>query len=598
MRRNNGAGGLSRNAREVLSRRYLLKNDKGEVVEQPNELFARVASAVSEAEESYGGLYERDDVRVRFYEMMRSREFMPNSPTLMNAGTALGQLSACFVLPVEDSLDGIFGALHAMARIHQSGGGTGFDFSHLRPRGDLVATTKGTSSGPVSFMAIFNTATDVIMQGGRRRGANMAILRCDHPDIFEFITAKRSEGVLANFNVSVAATDSFMDAVRSNDTYGLVNPRTGRTVRRVRAREVFDAILSSAWETGDPGLLFIDTINRHNPTPKLGPMEAVNPCGELPLLPYESCNLGSINLDRMVRGGDVDWDKLRTTVGWAVRFLDDVIDVNKYPLPQTAQICRANRKIGLGVMGFADMLIRLGVPYASPEAVAWAQKIMRFIRTESERSSVELAAERGSFPNFERSVYAGRGPARRNASLNSIAPTGTISIISGCSSGIEPLFAVSYVRNVLDGAQLLETHPLFREAAEKAGVYTKEMLVRIARSGSPAAVPELPESLRKVFTTAFDVAPEQHVRIQAAFQQSTDNAVSKTINLAHETGVTDVERVYLMAHELGCKGITVYRYGSKEGQVLTFPNVSEEGSETLVAVNPEYAGGCAGPDCG
>ncbi len=597
-RRNSNVRGLSRNAREVLSRRYLLKNENGEVIERPNELFARVAGAVSEAEDSYTGPYERDDVRVRFYEMMRAREFMPNSPTLMNAGTALGQLSACFVLPVDDSLDGIFGALHAMAKIHQSGGGTGFDFSRLRPRGDLVATTKGTSSGPVSFMAVYNTATDVIMQGGRRRGANMAVLRCDHPDIFEFVTAKRSDGALNNFNISVAVTDAFMDAVRNDRTYGLINPRTAQTVRRVRAREVFDAILGSAWETGDPGLLFIDTINRHNPTPKLGPMEAVNPCGELPLLPYESCNLGSINLDRMVRDGEVDWEKLRRTVHWAIRFLDDVIDVNRYPLPETAAICRANRKVGLGVMGFADMLVRLGVPYSSPEAVDWARTIMQCVRTESERSSTELAAERGAFPNFERSIHAGRGPGRRNASLNSIAPTGTISIISECSSGIEPLFALSYVRNVLGGIHLLETHPLFREAAEKAGVYTKETLVRVARTGSLSEVPGLPSELAKVFTTAFDVPPAQHVRIQAAFQQSTDNAVSKTINLSHEAGVGDVERVYLMAHELGCKGITVYRYGSKKDQVLTFPNVSEHGDETLVAVAPEYAGGCTGPDCG
>ncbi len=588
------------NAMEVLKKRYLNKDDGRNVVETPGELFRRVARHVAGAEKRFRSAVSATEAEETFYDMMRELAFLPNSPTLMNAGTALGQLSACFVLPVDDSIDGIFGALRHMAKIHQSGGGTGFSFSHLRPKGDLVKTTKGEASGPVSFMSIFDAATGVIVQGGRRRGANMGILRCDHPDVMEFIEAKIDRGRFANFNLSVAVTDRFMDAVRRNGAFDLVNPRTGKKDRTVRARTIFDLIVYGAWRTGDPGLIFDDTVNRRNPTPALGRIEATNPCGELPLLPYESCNLGSLNLARMVRDGRPDWERMAETIRWGVRFLDDVIEVNNFPLEEIGAITRANRKIGLGIMGFADMLLRLGIPYNSREAELFARRLMAFIRRESLRASSQLAAERGVFPNYAQSVYARKNLPVRNATVNTVAPTGTISIIAGCSSGIEPLFAISYVRNVLSGTRLFEINPIFEKVARARGIYKREILAEIARWGTLRRIKGIPRDIKRVFVTAFDVEPEQHLRIQAAFQEHCDNSVSKTINLPAESTIDDVRNIYLAAHRLKCKGITIYRYGSRAEQVLSFrgadggPVILEE---DLVAAESEFAGGCMTGTC-
>jgi len=593
------------NAVEVLKRRYLLKDENRRVIETPSELFRRVAHHVARAEDNYDSGLAADDVEDRFYRMMRNRELMPNSPTLMNAGTRLGQLSACFVLPVEDSIEGIFKSLADMARIHQTGGGTGFSFSRLRPRGDLVASTKGRASGPISFMSIFDKATDVIVQGGRRRGANMGVLRCDHPDVLGFIEAKVGSDAFRNFNLSVGATDKFMRSIPENRPFDLVNPRTGEAVRQIGARSLLDLIVNAAWRTGDPGLIFLDEINRRNPTPQVGRIEATNPCGEVPLLPYESCILASINLDRMTRGEElgkaaVDWGKLRETVHWGIRFLDDVIDVNRYPLESIKAITLANRKIGLGVMGLADMLIRVGIPYNTGEAVTFATKLMRFIHRESRAASEELAAQRGAFPNFDKSVYAATGRKLRNATVNTIAPTGTISIIAGCSSGIEPLFAISFVRNVLSGTRLFETHPLFERVARDRGFYSRELLAEVARHPSLAKIKGIPGDVKKLFVTAFDVAPLQHLEIQAAFQKYTDNAVSKTINLPADATVEDVRETYLAAHRLKCKGITIYRYGSKSGQVLSVSEAEEgkqEEAPDFTSADTDFAGGCIGGVC-
>ena len=587
------------NAMEVLKKRYLLKDDHRTIIETPGELFRRVAAHVAQTEGRFKSSVSVEEAQERFYQMMRNLEFMPNSPTLMNAGTALGQLSACFVIPVEDSMDGIFTALKDMAKIHQTGGGTGFNFSRLRPQGDLVASTKGEASGPVSFMSIFDQATAVIVQGGKRRGANMGILRCDHPDIIEFIEAKTEKGRFANFNLSVGVIDRFMEAVKGNRPFDLINPRTRKPARTIKAGSLFDLIVNAAWRTGDPGLIFLDEINRRNPTPGVGPIEATNPCGELPLLPYESCNLASINLAKMVRGDSLDWERLKDRVTWGIRFLDNVIDVNTFPLPEVAQITFANRKIGLGVMGFADMLIRLGIPYTSSKAIQFAARLMHFIRTESLNASMALAHERGVFPNFERSIYAKNGMRVRNATVNTIAPTGTISIIANCSSGIEPLFAISFVRNVLSGTKLFEVNSLFEEMARKRGIYSQELLVRIAQQGSLQHIKEIPRDIRTLFVTAFDVSPKQHLLHQAAFQRCTDNSVSKTVNLPSDASVDDVRRTYLMAHQLKCKGITIYRYGSKEEQVLSFDYRREGGREEgdMLAAESEYSGGCVSGTC-
>jgi ribonucleoside-diphosphate reductase alpha chain len=482
-----------------------------------------------------------------------------------------------------------------MAVIHQTGGGTGFSFSDLRPKGDLVSSTKGEASGPVSFMSIFDQATGVIVQGGRRRGANMGILRCDHPDIVEFIGAKIDKKEFSNFNLSVGVTGKFIDAVNKNSEFSLVNPRTGKRVKRVKARAVFDLIVNSAWRTGDPGLVFLDEINRKNPTPKAGAIEATNPCGELPLLPYESCNLASINLAKMVKGNSIDWDKLVGCVKWGVRFLDDVIEVNKFPLPEIRKITSANRKIGLGVMGFADMLIKLGIPYDSKKAVLFAAELMSFIHKASMEASVKLAKERGVFPNFKKSAYSKKGPRMRNATVNTIAPTGSISIIAGCSSGIEPLFAVSFVRNILSGTKLFEINPLFERAAREKRIYNKKILSEIAKYGSLKDIKGVPDDIKRLFVTAFDVTPEDHLKIQAAFQKHTDNSVSKTINLPQDASIEDVRKIYLTAHKLKCKGITVYRYGSKEEQVLSFDYRQKKRSaavEDMMTAGSEYSGGC------
>jgi len=589
---------LPLNSLFVLKNRYLLKNDAQQVIETPRELFQRVAKAISQGELNYKSPYQREEVEEVFLQMMTSLKFMPNSPTLMNAGTSLGQLSACFVLPVEDSIGGIFETLKHMARIHQTGGGTGFDFSRLRPRGDIVSTTKGEASGPISFMSIFNQATGIIVQGGRRRGANMGIMRCDHPDIADFIQAKQQDGAFSNFNLSVAVTDAFMEAVRKNGTYDLISPRTGKKVKSIRAKSTFDLIVHSAWRSGDPGLVFLDEINRHNPTPAVGRIEATNPCGEIPLLPYESCNLASINLAKFVKGNSIDWEALKQCIWWGVRFLDDVIEVNKYPLPQIKEITFANRKIGLGVMGLADMLIKLGIPYTDPQALTTAETLMQFFHQETLNASMRLAQERGTFPNYEKSIYPAMNLKLRNTTVNTVAPTGTISIICGCSSGIEPLFALSYVRNVLAGAKLFEMHALFSGELRHRGLYTKELMAEIGRSGSIQELSEIPEDLKRLFVISFDVSADQHLKVQAAFQKYTDNSVSKTINLPPDASIEDVAHIYLLAHELKCKGITIYRYGTKENQVLTFGAEDwDEKAEELITADSEYSGGCFSGTC-
>jgi len=580
---------LTINAVRVLARRYLLRDEQGRIIETPGQMFMRVAKAIARADSFYG--VDPSKAEKQFYQVMRNLEFLPNSPTLMNAGTEIGQLAACFVLPVEDSIEGIFDALKYMAIIHKSGGGTGFSFSRLRPKGDLVKSTMGIASGPVSFMKIFDVATEVIKQGGKRRGANMGVLRVDHPDIREFITVK-SDGVsLRNFNLSVAVTDKFMQAVEAGGSIDLINPRTKEPIKNVDARDLFELMVDMAWRIGDPGLLFIDEINRKNPTPKLGEIEATNPCGEVPLLPFEACNLGSINLSKVVKNGDIDWDKLRELVWIAVHFLDNVIDVNKYPLPQIERMVKLNRKIGLGVMGFADMLLKLGIPYDSDDALNVADKVMGFIASEGKKASRELALERGVFPSFEESRWKSEGyDALRNATITSIAPTGTISIIAGTSSSIEPIFAPVYVRKALGGINLIEVNPIFERLIRERGIYSRDLLIKVAKTGSLREIPGIPSDVKRLMATALDIDPEWHVKMQATFQKHVDNAVAKTVNLRYEAGLEVVRKVFMLAYKLKCKGITVYRYGSKPEQVLYVG--LEPGEEADVTLSIEYLEQC------
>ena len=574
---------LTENALKVLKARYLLKDERGEVIETPEGMFRRVARTIAAAETQYGG--NAAEWEEKFYELMTSLKFLPNSPTLMNAGKEIGQLAACFVLPVDDSMHSIFDTLKNAALILQSGGGTGFSFSRLRPKSDVVHSTGGIASGPVSFMKIYNIATDVIKQGGARRGANMGILRIDHPDILDFIRIKRTEGELTNFNISVSVTDAFMDALKNEGEYELLNPRSTMIVGKIKAHDVFKEIVESAWETGDPGLIFIDRINRENPTPNLGAIESTNPCGEQPLLPYEACILGSLNLEKYVKerckmqdarckmknSELINWDLLSRDIKTAVRFLDNSIDVNKYPLPAIEAMHKGNRKIGLGVMGWADMLILMGLPYNHKKAFELGKVIMKFMRDESKNASVELARERGVFPNFKGSVYdAPDMPRVRNATTTTIAPTGTLSMVADCSSGIEPLFALAYKKLVLD-TELFEINRYFFDIARERGFYSEALKEQVINRGSLHGIKEIPNDVRRLFKTAHEIPFEDHIEMQACFQKFTDNAVSKTINMPHKARRGDVERAFMLAYDKGCKGITVFRYGiKKRGTLIRF----------------------------
>ncbi|OIN86585.1 MAG: ribonucleoside-diphosphate reductase, adenosylcobalamin-dependent [Candidatus Aenigmarchaeota archaeon CG_4_10_14_0_8_um_filter_37_24] len=595
--------GLSLNALTVMKNRYLKKDENGKVIETPRQTLERVAKTIAQGDKKYGKPNEEiKKTEKEFLEMMINLEFLPNSPTLMNAGTQMGQLSACFVLPLQDSVESIFETLKDTALVQKSGGGTGFSFSNLRPRGDVVQTTGGIAAGPLFFVNAFDSALRGIKQGMKRYSTNMGILRVDHPDIFDFIMAKEKEGVLSTFNLSVGITDKFMRAVENNGEYDLINPRDNKISKRLKARAIWNLIITMAWKNGEPGVIFIDKLNKYNPTPNVGIIEATNPCGEQPLLPYESCNLGSINLSKMLKGknGDmkIDWDKLRETIRKGVHFLDNVVDLNKYPIEATEKVTKSNRKIGLGIMGFADMIIQLGIPYNSEEGVKAAEKVMKFITDEGRNMSEELGKQRGSFENFKGSVWEKKGYKHiRNATVTTIAPTSNISIVAGCSSSIEPLFAISYIRNVASslGQNLIEINPLFEKTAIQKGFYSDELMKDVLSHGSIQIIKEIPDDVKKVFVTAHDIPPEWHVKMQAAFQKYTDNAVSKTVNFPHQTTPDDIESVYKLAYDLGCKGITVYRDGSRQFQIIKNSNKEKEthdAEKKPLVVESGYAGGC------
>ena len=585
---------LSDNGNMVLEKRYLKKDENGKIVENAEEMFFRVAENIASAEKLFNTENSTEIWTEKFYNMMVDLDFLPNSPTLMNAGRELQQLSACFVLPIGDSMEDIFNAVKFTALIHKSGGGTGFSFSSIRPKNDRVKSTKGISSGPLSFMRVFDIATETVKQGGTRRGANMGILNCSHPEILEFVEMKENDGVLSNFNISVGITDEFMEALKRDEEYPLRNPRTGEIVGRQKASKVFKRVVELAWKNGEPGVVFLDKINAQNPTPHVGRMESTNPCGEQPLLPYESCNLGSINLAHMISDNngkkEVNYFKLGNTVRTAVRFLDNVIEVNKYPLPEIEKLTKSNRKIGLGVMGFADLLIEFGIPYNSHAAAGLAEEIMTFITEEGRKVSAFLARERGVFANFTGSIYdkdATEGGLQvRNATVTTIAPTGTISMIAGCSSGIEPLFAIVYEKNVLDGKRFLEVHPAFKRIAQEEGFFSDELMKMVADTGSLNKVYGIPKRIRDLFVTSHDIEPRWHIILQSAFQKSTDNAVSKTVNFRHDATVADVEEVFRYAYDLNCKGVTVYRDGSRQNQVITSGTTGSQSKTESFQVNP------------
>lgn len=573
---------LSKNALTVLKRRYLIKNGEGVVIETVEELFHRVAGAIAASDRRYDENADCEALADSFYRMMTNLEFLPNSPTLMNAGRPLGQLSACFVLPVEDTMEGIFEAIKQAALIHKSGGGTGFSFSRLRPCGSAVNSTGGVASGPISFMKVFNMATEAVKQGGTRRGANMGILRVDHPDIMEFIHCKTNNKEITNFNISVGLTEKFMNAVEAGKDYELVDPHGGRVTGTLNAREVFECIVDAAWHNGEPGIIFLDRLNRDNVVPKAGEIESTNPCGEQPLLPYESCNLGSINLTKMLKEENgvysFDWDKLKATAKKAVHFLDNVIDANKYPLKEIDFMTKQTRKVGLGVMGWADALLRLKIPYNSEQAVRLAETVMRAVTEAGREESRELAKIRGTFPLFQESTLDQEIP-QRNATVTTIAPTGTLSLLASCSSGVEPIFGYVYIRNIMDGTEMIEVNPILREVLKERGLYSDELMKKIAKQGSLEGIEEIPEEIRRVFVSAHEVSPEFHIRMQAAFQRHTDNAVSKTVNFCNSATREEVAEVYKLAFRLGCKGVTIYRDGSRSEQVLNIGKVKKDGRE-------------------